>query len=188
VQAGDTLTAVSAVTLTFLVIGAVGVLVLAATLIFGEFLGLGHLGHPDGFGPWSLEVIAGFIGAFGFVGAIASELLPGGTPVSGLVAAVVGVVAAVPTGYLAWRMSRAARDMRTDATPTRADLIGTLGVVVTPIPAQGYGEVRVRLRGEPVKLSARADRPIAIGSNIFVIEATSDTSVVVEETDLPASK
>lgn len=184
-QADDTLAAVSVVTLAFLVIGGVGVLVLAATLIFGEVFGLGH---PDAFGPWSLEVIAGFIGAFGFVGAIANELLPGGTPVSGLVAAVVGVVAAVPTGYLAWRLSRAARDMRTDATPTRADLVGTLGVVVTPIPAQGYGEVRVRLRGEPVKLNARADRPIAFGANIFVVEATSDTSVVVEETDLPASK
>jgi membrane protein implicated in regulation of membrane protease activity len=190
VRGGATLATVSAITLAFLVIGGTGVLALAATLVFGEFLGIGHLGHvghPDATGPWSLEVIAGFLGAFGFAGAITNEVLSGRTTVSAVAAATVGLAAAVPTAYLAWRFSRAARNMRTDATPTRADLVGTLGVVVTPIPVQGYGEVRVRLRGEPVKLNARADRPIPMGAHVFVIEATSDTSVVVEQTELPAS-
>jgi len=187
VQAGDTLAAVSAVTLTFLVIGGLGLLALAASLVFGEILPLGHLGHPDVSGPWSLEVIAGFAGAFGFAGAVANELLFGRTSVPAFAAAAVGAVAAFPTAYLVWRFSKAARNMRTDATPTRTDLIGTLGVVVTAIPAQGYGEVRVRLRGEPVKLNARADRPIPLGAHVFVVEAPSDTSVVVEETALPAT-
>jgi membrane-bound ClpP family serine protease len=133
-------------------------------------------------------VLSGFAGAFGFAGAIGYELLNSRTAAPALAAAAVGVVAAVPTGYLAWRLSRAARSMRTDATPTRADLIGTLGVVVTAIPGQGYGEVRVRLGGVPVKLNARAERPIPMGAQVFVIEAPSDTSVVVEETALPASQ
>ncbi|HET6211388.1 MAG TPA: hypothetical protein VFE14_00805 [Micromonosporaceae bacterium] len=174
----------SGVTLTFLVIGGAGVLILAASLLFGELL---HLGHPDLDGPWSTEVIAGFAGAFGFAGAIASELVGARTGPGIAVAAVVGVLAAVPVAYLALRLSRAARNMRTDPTPTRVDLVGTLGVVVTPIPAQGYGEVRVRLAGTPVKLNARADRPIALGAHIFVVEAPSDTSVVVEETTPPPS-
>ena len=72
------------------------------------------------------------------------------------------------------------RDMPTDPTPSRADLAGALGVVVTPIPAAGYGEVRVNLAGQPVKFNAKADRPIAAGAKIFVVEALSETSVLVE--------
>jgi membrane protein implicated in regulation of membrane protease activity len=169
---------VDSATLVFLVIGGIGVLVLAVSLLGGEFL---HFGHVDGGGPWSVEAISGFAGAFGFAGAIANELL-GGVASAAALAVTAGVVAAVPTAYLAMRLSRLARNMRTDATPTRADLVGTLGVVVTPIPAQGYGEVRVRLGGQPVKLNARADQPIPTGTEIFVVDAPSDTSVVVEET------
>jgi membrane-bound ClpP family serine protease len=165
--------------LVFLVIGGIGVLVLAISLLGGEFLNFGHL---DGGGVWSIEAISGFAGAFGFAGAIANELFDGATSAAAAIAVTAGIVAAVPTAYLALRLSRAARNMRTDATPTRADLVGTLGVVVTPIPAQGYGEVRIRLGGQPVKLNARADQPIPMGAHIFVVEAPSDTSVVVEET------
>jgi membrane protein implicated in regulation of membrane protease activity len=99
------------------------------------------------------------------------------------VAVAAGALAAVPAAWLAWRLSRAARNMRTDATPQRQHLVGSLGVVVTPVPAgAGYGEVRVRLGGQPVKLNARADRAIAAGARVFVVEAPSETSVVVEET------
>lgn len=164
-------------TVVFLIIGGVGVLVLALALFGHDFL---SMDHPDGAGPWSVEVLAGFAGAFGFVGAIAAEL---GGPAIGTA---VGLVAAVPTAYLAFRLSRAARNMRTDATPTRADLVGSLGVVVTSIPLEGYGEVRVRIGGQPVKLNARAERAIPLGAHVFVVDAPSDTSVVVEETTLPS--
>jgi membrane protein implicated in regulation of membrane protease activity len=166
-------------TVVFLIIGGLGLVVLALSLLGAEIL---HFGHPDVDGPVSLEAVAGFVGAFGFVAAIASELLDAGTAVAVLAAAGAGVVAAVPTAYLALRLARAARNMRTDPTPTRQDLVGCLGVVVTPIPAAGYGEVRVRVAGQPVKLNARADRPVPIGARVFVVEAPSDTSVVVEET------
>lgn len=165
-------------TVVFLAVGGVGVAVLALGLLGTEVL---HFGHPDLDGPVSTEAVAGFVGAFGFAGAIASELLGAGTPALVGLAALIAVAAAVPTGYLALRLGRAARNMRTDATPTRQDMVGTLGVVVTPIPAQGYGEVRLRIAGQPVKLNARADRPIPIGAEIFVIEAPSETSVVVEQ-------
>jgi membrane protein implicated in regulation of membrane protease activity len=170
----------SATTLIFLVIGGLGVATLAVALLGAEIL---HFDHPDIDGPVSTEAIAAFVGVFGFAAAIGSELLGAGT--SGAViggAAAVGVVAALPAAYLTLRLSRAARRMATDATPTRADLVGTLGVVVTPIPATGYGEVRVRLAGQPVKLNARAAEAIPSGAHIFVIEAPTDTSVVVERT------
>ncbi|HYN94820.1 MAG TPA: hypothetical protein VES42_13305 [Pilimelia sp.] len=169
----------SSATVIFLVIGGLGVAILAVALVGGELL---HFGHPDVDGPVPLEAAAGFAGAFGFAGAIASELL--GAESAGAIAAAggAGAAAALPTAYLALRLSRAARGMRTDATPTRADLVGTLGVVVSPIPAGGYGQVRVRIGGQPVQLNARASLPIPRGASIFVVEAPSDTSVVVEQT------
>ncbi|MFD2766300.1 hypothetical protein [Micromonospora eburnea] len=164
-------------TLIFLIIGGVGVGVLALALLGAEVF---SFGHPDVDGPVSLEAAAGFAGAFGFGAAIVNELLGGGTP--GMIAAAVagGVLAAVPTAWLATRLGRAARNMRTDATPTRNHLVGAVGLVVTPVPADGYGEVRIRLAGQPVKLNARADNPIPVGAQIFVVEALSETSVHVE--------
>jgi membrane protein implicated in regulation of membrane protease activity len=167
----------------FLIIGGVGVVTLAVALLGAEVL---HFGHPDIDGPVSTEAIAAFVGAFGFAAAIASELLGAGAATAtgaGLAgAAGIGALAALPAAYLTVRLSRAARRMATDATPTRADLVGTIGVVVTPIPVTGYGEVRIRLGGQPVKLNARAAEAIPAGAQIFVIEAPSDTSVVVEPT------
>ncbi|SCL38783.1 NfeD-like C-terminal, partner-binding [Micromonospora pallida] len=164
-------------TLVFLIIGAVSVAVLAIALLGGELL---HVVHPDVDGPVSLEVIAAFAGALGFGGAIANELIGGGSPAMIAGAAGVGALAAVPAAWFAGRLSRAARTMRTDPTPTRDHMVGALGLVVTPIPATGYGEVRVRLAGQPVKLNARADRPIPAGTQVFVVESLSETSVHVE--------
>ncbi|MCN0153240.1 hypothetical protein [Salinispora arenicola] len=161
----------------FLIIGAIGVAVLVLALISGDLL---QFGQPDFDGPVSTEAVAGFASAFGFGGAIASELLDART--SGMVALAVagGVLAAVPTAWVAARLGRAARNMPTDPTPTRTDVVGALGRVVTPVPVDGYGEVRVQVAGAPVKFNARADRPIPVGAQIFVVEALTDTSVHVE--------
>jgi membrane protein implicated in regulation of membrane protease activity len=164
------------VTLVFVLIGTVGLALLAASLLFGDALGV------DGVdGPWSLPSVAGFIGAFGFGGAIAAALTGTGS-LAVLMGLLVGTAVAVPAAIGTVALARVAARMRTDATPTRGDLVGRLGVVVTPIPVDGYGEVRISLGGQPVKLNARADQPVALGARVFVVEATSETSVVVEET------
>jgi membrane protein implicated in regulation of membrane protease activity len=164
-------------TLIFLIIGAAGVVVLALALLGTELF---HFLGGDIDGPFSVEVVAGFTGAFGFGAAIVNELVGAGSPGMIALAAVGGLVAAVPTAWFAARLSRAARNMNTDPTPTRDHLVGALGLVVTPVPAQGYGEVRVRVAGQPLKLNARADRPIPVGTQIFVVETLSETSVHVE--------
>src|ERR687894_840031 len=104
----DTVRIVATGTLIFLIIGVVGVAVLALALLGTELL---HLGQPDLDGPVSTEAVAGFVGAFGFGGAIVNELL--GARTSGMVAlaAAGGFLAAVPTAWVAARLSRAARDM-----------------------------------------------------------------------------
>jgi membrane protein implicated in regulation of membrane protease activity len=170
---------VNGVTLAFLVIGGIGLAVLVVSLLVGDLL---HFGHPDADGPFSLPAVAGFIGAFGFIGAIGAELAPDDSTWELLAGGIAGLLAAVPTAWLATRLARAAMNMRTDATPTKGDLVGTMGVVVTPIPVTGYGEVTVSLGGLPLKVNARADHAIPRGARVFVIEAPSSTSVIVEET------
>lgn len=158
-------------TVLFLVIGGLGVLLLALSLLGLELF-------EDG--PVPLEMVAAGMATFGFAAAIASTALDirGGLALLGV--AGIGVLAAIPAGWLALRLSRAAQRMPTDATPSRDDLLGQLGVVVTPIPEQGYGEVRIMLGGQPVKLNATADRALPLGSQVFVITAPSETSVLVE--------
>jgi membrane protein implicated in regulation of membrane protease activity len=169
----------TAVTVTFLVIGGLGVALLALSLFLGDVL---HIGHPDADGPFSVPSIAGFLGAFGFGGAIAATLTGGNSAVSILVGVIVGFAIAIPAAWGTMLLARVADRMRTDATPTRGDMVGRMGVIVTPIPANGYGEVRVVIGGQPVKLNAKSDQPVALGARVFVVEAPSDTSVIVEET------
>jgi membrane protein implicated in regulation of membrane protease activity len=165
-------------TLVFLLIGGLGVVILALGLIGGQLAGIFS---ADVDGPVSTEAVAGFLGVFGFGAAVVSAWTGAQTPGALALSAGAGLAAAVPAALLTARLSRAARDMATDGTPQRADLVGTTGVVVTPIPAGGYGEVRVHLGGHRLKLNARADGPVAAGSHVLVVEAPSDTSVVVVE-------
>lgn len=186
------------VTTTFLIIGGFGVFLLVASLVFGSHFHLGHAhfhlpfhlpvhlhvghsGHPNAGSDtaFSLPSIAGFVGAFGFGGAIAASVLPGN---GALVPSLVGLASAIPTAWGAARLTRAAMDMPTDATPTQADVIGSLGVVIREVPEGGYGEVRVRLAGQFMKFHARADQALPMGAEILVVEAPSTTSVVVEPT------
>jgi membrane protein implicated in regulation of membrane protease activity len=180
------------VTTTFLVIGAIGIFLLIASLFSGAHVGHLHLpihlhththtGHSDT--AISLPSIAGFIGAFGFGGAIAAQLSHTRSAVLPLL---IGLVAAVPTAWLAARLTRAAMEMHTDATPTRADVIGSLGVVIREIPAEGYGEVRVGFAGTLMKFHAKATTALPAGARILVIEAPSSTSVIVEAIAPPLS-
>ncbi|TYC01866.1 hypothetical protein FXF53_10835 [Micromonospora sp. WP24] len=173
----DTVPNVATGTFIFLIIGGAGLGVLALALLGTELL---HFGGVDVDGPISIESVAGFAGAFGFGAAIVNELVGGRTTGAVAAAAAGGALAALPFAWVATRLGRAARRMPTDATPTRSDLVGSVGLVVSPVPLNGYGEVRVRLAGQPVKLNARADQPIPVGTRIFVVETLSETSVHVE--------
>jgi membrane protein implicated in regulation of membrane protease activity len=179
-----------AVTISFLAIGGFAVVLMILSLIGGSHLGDVHVGHFDlhlghahvdggGF-QVTLPAIAAFVGAVGFGGAIVAALLPVGGPMGVLFALLGGVALAVPAAWLAGRLMAAAMDMRTDATPTSSDLLGAIGVVVTDIPAGGLGEVRLTSAGQQTKVYARADAPIALGTQVFVIEVPSPTSVLVE--------
>jgi membrane protein implicated in regulation of membrane protease activity len=119
---------------------------------------------------------------FGFGGAAAASLSTGSTGFRTLLATAVGVAVGVPSAWLANRLMDAAMNMHTDATPTSGHLVGATGVVILDVPVDGYGEVRLRVAGQPMKFYARADRPLARGTAVFVIAVPSPTSVLVEAT------
>lgn len=168
------------VTLGFLVVGCAGVGVLLLSLIVGDVL---HLGDVDADGLFSLPAIAAYVGGVGFFGTIAATLLDGSTTGVQLTGALLaGLVLAVPIAYGAIRLTRSLSNMSTDRTLTDADLIGALGVVISPIPPAGYGEIRVRLNGTDLKYAARAETPLPSGTPIYVITALSPTAVEVVST------
>lgn len=170
----------------FLLVGALGIVVLLLSLFAGE---IGDFGHPDADGPFSVPAVAALLGGIGFGGAAATALLPQGLPdaVTALLAVAVGIAVAVPLAWGAVRLSRGLRDMPTQETLTRDHLPGSLGVVVSAIPAGGFGEVRLALAGQQLKFSARCERALPTGTPVYVVEALSDTAVEVVWTsgDLP---
>jgi membrane protein implicated in regulation of membrane protease activity len=168
---------------TFLVIGGIGVAVLVLSLVVGELGDLG-IGHADADGPFSVPAIAALVGGVGFGGAAATALLPDALPdaVEVLLAVLVGLAVAVPLAWAAIRLSRALKDMPTTETLTRHHLLGAQGVVVSAVPSPGFGEVRLAVAGQQLKLSARSDAPLPTGTPVYVVDAISDTAVEVVST------
>jgi membrane protein implicated in regulation of membrane protease activity len=167
----------------FLVIGAVGLVVLLLSLFAGELGDLG-LGDVDAGGWFSVPALATLLGGVGFGGAAATALLPENLPdaVAVLLALAVGFAVAVPLAWGAVRLSRALTDMPTQKTLTRHHLVGAQGVVVSAVPAAGYGEVRLVVAGQPLKLSARSGSPLPTGTPVYVTDTISDTAVEVVST------
>ncbi|MFV2116989.1 hypothetical protein ACE14D_00415 [Streptomyces sp. Act-28] len=159
----------------FLGLGIAGVALLALSfLLDGVVEGLfDGVAAPDGL--LSLPVIAGFLSMLGLSGA----LVLGTSELGTVGAAAIGVPAGVATGWFAYRLGRALARDSSGAAPRDADLIGVSGSVVTPIPADGYGEVLVHLAGQPVKLSARSPAPLARGAEVWVEQALSQSAVSV---------
>lgn len=165
----------------FLGLGITGVVLLALSLVFDGVLDGAFDGALDGAldGWLSLPVVAGFAAMTGFGGAIAmgaAGLGPG--PATGI-----GVLCGLGTAWVTYRFSRVLMRDQTARTPTGDDLVGTSGDVVTAIPVDGYGEVLLRLAGQPVKFAARSAVPVARGAEVWVEAASSATSVVVRPVD-----
>ncbi|MFF3730096.1 hypothetical protein ACFYXM_07185 [Streptomyces sp. NPDC002476] len=161
----------------FLGLGIAGVVLLVLSLVFDGILEGLFGGVLDGLfdGLLSLPVIAGFLSMLGFGGAIVLGTTDAGT----VVATVGGVLAGILAAWLTWKFSRALMRDQTSVTPRGEDLVGTSGSVVTAIPADGYGEVLLRLAGQPVKLAAKSAVPVGRGTEVWVEAVLSTTSVAV---------
>jgi len=161
----------------FIVVGALGVLLIVIALVLGDLVDglLPDVSLGDSGGLFSTEVIGAFLAGFGLAGALLVGSL------GAALAAAAGAGAGAVLGASAFAFSRALIRMPTDPTPRTTDLVGAIGTVITRIPAAGLGEVSILAHGQRVKLSARADEPIAAGASVVVVDVTSPTSVVVTE-------
>ncbi|HVM01013.1 MAG TPA: hypothetical protein VM324_17110 [Egibacteraceae bacterium] len=161
----------------FLVIGAVGLAVVLASLILGDiFEGLFDAFDVDfGSGLFSAPVIGSFLAAFGF----GAALIMTGTGIGAAGGALGGLASGVVIGALALMMTRALIDMPTDPPVRTADVVGATAVVVTRIPDDGFGEITLIHSGQVKKLSARAAEPVPAGRTVVVTQVTSSSSVIV---------
>lgn len=166
----------------FLVIGAVGLAVVLGSLVLGDFLEGLFDGLDFGGGVFSAPVIGSFLAAFGF----GASLIMTATGVGASGGALGGLASGVVIAALALLMTRALMDMPTDPPVRTADLVGATGVVITPIPHGGFGEVSLTHAGQITKLSARAAQPVAAGTTVVVTQVTSSSSVLVRAADLSA--
>lgn len=165
----------------FLAIGVLGLVVLLVSLFVGE-IGEFGLGNADADGPFSVPAIAALLGGVGFGGAAATALLPVDGAAGVLLALAAGVAVAIPLAWGAIRLTRALQHMPTQETLTRTHLLGTQGVVISPVPVQGLGQVRLTLAGQHLTFAASSERALATGTPVYVIDTLSDTCVEVVST------
>lgn len=154
--------------LVFLAVGTLGAVLLAGSLVRGEFLGdlverIAHRTLP----PWLTGMFCGtLLAGFGYSAALYSNLqFPLGLDiVLGLLSA--GAVAAVVSliGHLI--------EQGRIPEPRRAEhhLTGRTGHVVTTIPVDGQGAVSVVVAGRLVKIRARAPQELPAGTPVTVID------------------
>ena len=166
---------------TLLVIGLVGLALLAISLVLGDlFDGLLDALAGDAF---SSAVIGGFVSAFGFGGALAQSI---GLPMP--ISLAIGGAAGVLFGWFAASLTRLVRGGGSDGTPATDDALGRTGTVVSAVPDDGFGSVRVTIGGHVVRLNARADGPLETGTEIHVTSVLSPTAVTVAPTSPPLGK
>jgi membrane protein implicated in regulation of membrane protease activity len=163
----------------FLVVGAVGVLLLLVALVVGDVLDGALEGLSAGF--FSTEALAGFLGALGFGGAIALEVT-GSTSL----AVVVGVVLGVLLGWLAARASAYLHGDGKGDTVRTSDMLEKIGSVVSAIPeGGGLGVVSLSVGGHITRLNARSSVAVPAGTQVSVTQVISPTAVHVEPLFLP---
>ncbi|MBS2936528.1 hypothetical protein KDN32_02090 [Nocardioides sp. J2M5] len=162
----------------FLVVGALGVVLLVVALIVGDVLDGAFEGLSAGF--FSTEALAGFLGALGFGGAIALDAT-GSTSL----AVVIGLVLGVLLGALAAKASRFLHGDGEGDTVRTSDVLEQLGSVVSDIPADGFGVVSLSVGGHLTRLNARSSQPVPAGTRVSVTRVISPTAVEVEPLFLP---
>ena len=157
---------------TFLVIGLIGLAVLAVSLVVGDLFD-GALDALAG-DVFSSAVLGAFVAALGFGAAAADGF---GAPAA--VAWPTGLAAGVVFGAFAAWFTRLVSDGGSDATLTIDDTIGRDGRVVTSIPDAGFGVVDILVGGHTMRLNARAEHPIEPGTQVHVTSVLSPTAVTV---------
>ncbi len=155
----------------FLIIGIAGAILLLISVLLDGIFEVFDFGD----GPLSLTTIAAFTAIFGF-----SAFAAVGAGVPGSVASIIGAVAGLVGGALAWWLSRLIRSAESSTTVSSGELVGSEASVVLGIPIGGLGEVALVRHGERVSLSASAATAIPHGARVRIVQTLTANSVRVE--------
>ena len=173
----DILPSLSAYTV-FLGIAGIGFLFLIISAVFGEIFDFfDHDIDFDHGGPGILSsrVIAVFITAFGAFGAIAVN-----NGMSAGAASGVGAGSGVLFGGVIYMFLRFLYGQQASSDVLASDLVGRTGRVIIGIPANGVGQVRVRIGEELVDKVAQARDGLALAENtpVKIDEVLGETVIV----------
>ncbi len=175
----DILPSLSAYTV-FLGIAGIGFIFLIVSMIFGEIFDFfDHDIDFDHGGPGILSsrVIAVFITAFGAFGAIAMN---NGLSVGA--ASGVGLGSGVLFGGVIYVFLRFLFGQQASSDVRASDLVGQTGRIIIGIPANGMGQVRVRIGEELIDKVAQSRDGLAIAENTPVkIEEVLGETVIVKK-------
>lgn len=157
----------------FLAIGVIGIVMLVVTLLVDDLFD-GMLDALGG-GEWFTgAAIAGFLGALGFTGALVDSLTDNRI-LAWVIGLAVGLALGVAVGWITARM----RNADSGSAPGSRELVGVTATVATPIPAGGFGTVRLRHGGHLTTMNARCDSPVGSGATVWVVESISPGAVLV---------
>lgn len=157
---------------TFLIIGAVGIALLVFSLVLGDLLdGLLDFGGD----LFSGAALAGFLGAFGFGGALTYDATEN-TLASVAVGIGAGLVIGGGAGFVAMKLKQGGDE----ANVRTGELTGHRGTVISAVPVDGLGEVSIVVAGHITKLNARSGAAIPAGTPVVVTAILSATAVMVE--------
>jgi membrane protein implicated in regulation of membrane protease activity len=164
----------------------VGLVFTLMSAIFGHIFGGGHGGHVDGSGghaeagadssdmpgvsALSPTVIASFVTAFGGMGIIFSQFKATNQPVISASLAVLGglIIASV----VLWLLRGLFSHTQSSSESKVASLAGMTATIISPIPANGVGEIAYVQAGSRYTAPARLEDGIASAGNGKLVRIT----------------
>jgi membrane protein implicated in regulation of membrane protease activity len=168
----------------FLAVGAIGLMFLLFSLLFGEILSELHFDFDtshDGPGFFSTRVISIFLTAFGGIGAICIN-----QGMSVIASSALGFASGFLLGGLVYLFARFLYSQQASSNIDTADLVGLRAQVTVGIPAGGLGQVRCVIGESMVEKTARSKDGVAIPHNSQVlIEGLADESLIVSPWTAP---
>ncbi|MCW5959509.1 MAG: hypothetical protein KIS76_05055 [Pyrinomonadaceae bacterium] len=170
----------------FLIIGGIGFLFLAISVIVGDLFEAFDFGmdldSSGDFGVFDSRVVSVFLTTFGFVGAIAVQL--GFGPV---IAIILGLGSGVVLGALVFAFGYFLYSQQASSSVGDKDLVGRSAQVVVGIREGSIGKISCRIGDERIEKIARAANggEIAEGKTVFIEEVTGDAIIVSSMDEQP---
>jgi membrane protein implicated in regulation of membrane protease activity len=146
-------------------------------------IGGGHDGDGVHFSPLSPVVIAMFLTAFGAAGMICLKVFKMQTYLGLAIAILVGLAVAMSTFFVFVTLFH---KTQSSSESRISSLIGQEAEVITPIPAEGVGEIAYTSKGARYTAPARSSAKTDISSHsIVLIEKIVGNMFIVKRTENP---